>query len=642
MAPRPAAVAALAALASMLVLQGATASSNMECIACTIIMGLLMEKPAVTTDTLAASVADVPSLCGADEACRAFATEHGRAIAAAHADGSSPDQVCQSLKMCDGTCTLFKKWPVPAPAPAPPPLTPPHMPPDDDDAAAPAAAASAGATGTGAPLEGEALLASVAARAMGILASGEAAEAYAAGEKQDFYGVVETTMLVLRKASLQAQGYAAPPRRVGGSPDPCGWNITCIVHRVFDQHLPLWDEDNDLFVPSSGSPKDPDNGFRGADWRGRDCNDSDASIYPGRHTTAHGPEVDHNCNGITGTDPASGRTYEEMWCDGTDQRGLVILGDSAAAHFHIPPSYLRHQKWSLHGLVPMAEDEADWPQCSWATGWTNASACPPSALPLDSFYMRLRNHNRCAHRDFANIGVNGARTGAMAPNNGSGIIEGLRRDQDNDTPMIVFFALIGNDVCNGHPGTSHMTPPDEFYSNVRASLGYLDTVLPAGSSVIFIPLVDGRILWDTLHNDTHPLGIPYADMYDYLDCFNTNPCAGWLTSNATMRNVTTAWAQSLNAEYSKIMSEGQPYKHFQMYFENLSWEQFIDQWAQEGGHVKDLLEPVDGFHPSQTGHMWMAHNVVKILKEKHPEILGKPNPNNAAIIAKFGDQGGYN
>jgi hypothetical protein len=75
-------------------------------------------------------------------------------------------------------------------------------------------------------------------------------------------------------------------------------------------------------------------GFRGADWRGGDCDDSDATIYPGRATTSHPPSVDHNCNGIFGTSP-QGVPYEELYCNGTQQRGVAILGDSAAAHFQL-------------------------------------------------------------------------------------------------------------------------------------------------------------------------------------------------------------------------------------------------------------------------------------------------------------------
>jgi len=49
---------------------------------------------------------------------------------------------------------------------------------------------------------------------------------------------------------------------------------------------------------------------------------------------------------------------------------------------------------------------------------------------------------RCNHRDFQNIGVNGARTGSMAP---PGTINSFRRNQTTDAPAIVFYAPIGND-----------------------------------------------------------------------------------------------------------------------------------------------------------------------------------------------------
>lgn len=77
---------------------------------------------------------------------------------------------------------------------------------------------------------------------------------------------------------------------------------------------------------------------------------------------------------------------------------------------------------------------------------------------------------------------------------------------------------LGNDVCNGHPGTSHMTNTTEFYANVVAALQYLDTQLPAGSHVIFEPLADGLVLYNYMHNRTHPIGVPYSDVYDFLSC----------------------------------------------------------------------------------------------------------------------------
>lgn len=111
-------------------------------------------------------------------------------------------------------------------------------------------------------------------------------------------------------------------------------------------------------------------------------------------------------------------------------------------------------------------------------------------------------------------------------------------------------SVTGNDVCNGHPGMGYMTTVPEFTANVLTALDYLvsphlllsmpacalltdtslhvdvvfallviqDTQLPAGSHVMFVPLADGLLLWEILHNRTHPIGVSYPDLYDYLIC----------------------------------------------------------------------------------------------------------------------------
>lgn len=53
------------------------------------------------------------------------------------------------------------------------------------------------------------------------------------------------------------------------------------------------------------------NTFRGADWRGRDCDDLSNQIYPGRRNTTFPPAIDHNCNGIKGAD-RHGNSYESV------------------------------------------------------------------------------------------------------------------------------------------------------------------------------------------------------------------------------------------------------------------------------------------------------------------------------------------
>jgi len=100
--------------------------------------------------------------------------------------------------------------------------------------------------------------------------------------------------------------------------------------------------------------------------------------------------------------------------------------------------------------------------------------------------------------------------------------------------MIIFMELIGNDVCESSD-IEGMTTPAEFKTNVLSLLNYLDTRLPNGSHVVSVGLADGELLWDYTSNETHPIGVGYPDVYNYLNCMNLSPCWGWMNSNATVR-----------------------------------------------------------------------------------------------------------
>ena len=65
--------------------------------------------------------------------------------------------------------------------------------------------------------------------------------------------------------------------------------------------------------------------MRGRNWRGRDCGGHNDQIYPGRKAHDGDRYVDSNCNGIYGVDPATNKTYEELYCS-QPQKGLMILG----------------------------------------------------------------------------------------------------------------------------------------------------------------------------------------------------------------------------------------------------------------------------------------------------------------------------
>ncbi|RMC05362.1 hypothetical protein DUI87_18551 [Hirundo rustica rustica] len=222
----------------------------------------------------------------------------------------------------------------------------------------------------------------------------------------------------------------------------------------------------------------------------------------------------------------------------------------------------------------------------------------------------------------------------------------LARNKLLDNPAIVVYATIGNDVCNGERDTlAHMTTPKEMLSNVVQALRYLDSHLPNGSHVILTGLVDGRFLWDNLHDRYHPLGqlnkdVTYSQLYSFLDCLQVSPCSGWLTPNETLRNLTSERALQLSNVLKEI-ARSEKFASFDVFYMDFPLRQTAEEWRKMGGEPWQLIEPVDGFHPSQiaaalgTGITWQ-----KALRE-WPQVLGKENPFNDQIEAIFKDQGGH-
>ncbi|NXL60023.1 AOAH hydrolase, partial [Chordeiles acutipennis] len=405
---------------------------------------------------------------------------------------------------------------------------------------------------------------------------------------------------------------------------------------VLRNKLPFEDFDGDRF---STFPT-----LRGYHWRGRDCNDKNTTVYPGRRPDNWDVNSDSNCNGIWGVDPKDGIPYEEKFCKGADSQGVVLLGDSAGAHFHIPPEWMTVTQMSAKSFanLPMAfTDELDWPQFSEITGFLNSTI----GGWTDSLYLRLRRRNRCNHRDLQNISQNGMRTYSSI-NIAAYLSFSLARNRLLDYPAIVIYATIGNDVCNGNRDTlAHMTTPKQMFSNVVQALRYLDSRLPNGSHVILTGLVDGRFLWDNLHDRYHPLGqlnrdITYSQLYSFLDCLQVSPCSGWLTSNETLRNLTSERALQLSNVLKEI-ARSEKFANFDIFYMDFPLRQTAEEWQKMGGQPWQLIEPVDGFHPSQiaaalgTSVTWQ-----KALRE-WPQVLGKENPFNDQIEAIFKDQGGH-
>jgi len=326
----------------------------------------------------------------------------------------------------------------------------------------------------------------------------------------------------------------------------------------------------------------------------------------------------------------------KFFCKNSSQKGIIVLGDSAAAHFSIPINQLNTTtplQWAT-----LAENEADYPGCSWATGFWNTTDCP---IPqrrngMDSIYKRMFLRNRCNHRDYQNIAVDGARSPSMNHTT----VFSMARDQNNDVPAIVFYAMVGNDVCNPHYGGSSMTSPEEFEANVVSTLQYLDTVLPNGSTVFLLGLQNGTIIWDTMNKRIHPLQVTYGALWEFVDCLGINPCWGWLNPDPYWRNFTEVRAEQLNNVFPKIVKE-RKFKHFDIHYLGSMLKPAYEKLIAEGGDPALLFGETDGGHPSQIQHELTAEILWDILVKQYPNVIGKENPFNDQIVKLFGDQGGY-
>ncbi|GMH55527.1 hypothetical protein TrRE_jg10234 [Triparma retinervis] len=407
----------------------------------------------------------------------------------------------------------------------------------------------------------------------------------------------------------------------------CGrFNVTCRIDAFANYHEPLADRDGDVFSPEGKGV------LRGTHWRGVDCDDKDETIHPGvsgKEEKASGEDV--NCNGIAGGNETG--SFESIFCDESDSRGVIILGDSATAHFHVPPDWLTAKSLDFDDVLPKVLDELDYPQCSWGTGHADLEECPyqhpvPGIDGVFSIYEGMRQRNRCNTNDYQNIGVNGARITASM-----NLAKSLQRDTVRDKPALVWLSLMGNDVCNGHVGFDHMTTPETYYDKAIETLKVLDTKLPPGSFVVTPGMFDGVLLYDTMHAQQHPLGTTYEALYDFMNCLEESPCWGWLNSDASVRRKTQEIANSLNEVSRKL--EEEEFENFKFLFYEVPWKQMFAEYSKSGEPVTNLIEKVDGFHPSQAGNALFAQNFFGWLEREHEESLGGLNPYNEEIDSIF-------
>lgn len=427
-------------------------------------------------------------------------------------------------------------------------------------------------------------------------------------------------------------------------PPFCKWpgaRFFCdLFDRLHNLHTPLIDFDGDGFSLAET--------FRGSAWRGKDCNDALSAVHPGARPLKNDVESDSNCNGILGVDHKTGHPYETLYCEDSRPLGLMIIGDSAGARFHIPEQWLEARLLSrdiLTHLPYVISNEFDWPMASFTTGYRNVTWPIIDGYTV-SVYEYLRNRNLCNHRDYHNLGVNGA--GTKDPP--SYIRNMTIRSNVTDHPLLLFYEFVGNDVCNKHNDTlAHMTTPEQIKKNVLHSLKILDTLLPNGSHVFMTGLANGSFLWEGLSTRYHPIGrlnqdIRYPEFYDFLSCIGVNPCGGWMTTNDTLRRLTTERAEKLSEVIEGVAKEYRHhFKNFDLEYITCPLTTIVEDWEKSHGKDKiwQLIEATDGFHPNQLANNLIAEHVWRFMEKKIPHFIGPVNPHNAKIAAIFGDQGGY-
>ncbi|CAE1288958.1 AOAH [Acanthosepion pharaonis] len=185
-----------------------------------------------------------------------------------------------------------------------------------------------------------------------------------------------------------------------------------------------------------------------------------------------------------------------------------------------------------------------------------------------------------------------------------------------------------------------MTTPKEIFKNTMKVLKYLDTILPNGSFVVITGLVDGRILYKSMHDRIHPIGrsrndVTYKDFFDYFDCLQFSFLFFLSLSPILQR------ANQLSDVLAEIVKNHNNFKNFRLHFIGQLFVQVMEYWRKKGGADWQIIEPADGFHDNQLGQQLTAKIIWDDIEKNFPEILGPVNPNNKKIKQIFGDQNGY-
>jgi acyloxyacyl hydrolase len=107
-----------------------------------------------------------------------------------------------------------------------------------------------------------------------------------------------------------------------------------------------------------------------------------------------------------------------------------------------------------------------------------------------------------------------------------------------------------------------------------------------------------------------------------------------MNTNETVRELTFQRAESLSA-VARIISEVEEFENFTLVYYNYDIVAVFDKWVELGGQYYEMIEPTDGFHPSQNGQSMAGEFLYEYLRANFPDALGDDNPYNDQIVEIF-------
>ena len=91
-----------------------------------------------------------------------------------------------------------------------------------------------------------------------------------------------------------------------------------------------------------------------------------------------------------------------------------------------------------------------------------------------------------------------------------------------------------------------------------------------------------------------------------------------MNSDAKIRRKSTIISSTLNNVYRNI-SQTVTFENFEFIFYSPVWATIFTAYVESGGKLTDVIEAVDGFHPSQTGNAVFGATFFQWLVDNHPK-----------------------